>query len=88
MHRSRFAILALALLMSLSPVAASAHDFVDRIDLPDGWRPEGITTDGQNLFVGSLANGAILRADPRTGDTEIIAERAQHDRRRGLRPTT
>jgi hypothetical protein len=92
MHRSRFAILALALLMSLSPVAASAHDLVDRIDLPDGWRPEGITTDGRSLFVGSLANGAILRADPRTGDTEIIAEGAtgsmtvgvDYDRRRDL----
>ena len=78
MDRSRFAILALALLMSLSPVAASAHDddLADRIDLPDGWRPEGITTDGHKLFVGSLANGAILRADPRTGDTKVIAEGA------------
>jgi hypothetical protein len=78
--------------MSLSPVAASAHDLADRIDLPDGWRPEGITTDGRSLFVGSLANGAILRADPRTGDTEIIAEGAtgsmtvgvDYDRRRDL----
>ena len=92
MARSRFVIFALALLMSLSPVAASAHDLVDRIDLPDGWRPEGITTDGQSLFVGSLANGAILRADPRTGATEIIAEGAtgsmtvgvDYDRRRDL----
>lgn len=92
MVRSRFVILALALLMSLSPVAASAHDLDDRIDLPDGWRPEGITTDGRSLFVGSLANGAILRADPRTGNTEIIAEGAtgsmtvgvDYDRRRDL----
>jgi sugar lactone lactonase YvrE len=72
--RSRFAILALGLLMSLSPVAASAHQArPDRIDLPDGWQPEGITTDGKFLFSGSLANGAILRANPRTGSTRIIA---------------
>jgi sugar lactone lactonase YvrE len=80
MARSRFVILAAALLMSLSPVAASAHDddddLPDRIDLPDGWRPEGITTDGDKLFVGSLANGAILRANPRTGHIKVIAEGA------------
>jgi sugar lactone lactonase YvrE len=75
MTRSRWLILVLALLMSLSPVAASAHpDVPDRIDLPDGWRPEGITTDGHNLFVGSLADGAILRANPRSGTTKVIAE--------------
>jgi sugar lactone lactonase YvrE len=75
MKRSRFATLALAVLMALSPMTASAHDDLpDRIDLPDGWRPEGITTDGHKLFVGSLANGAILRANPRTATTKIIAE--------------
>jgi sugar lactone lactonase YvrE len=77
MARSRFAILVLALLMSLSPVAAFAHpDVPDRIDLPDGWRPEGITTDGHKLFVGSLADGAILRANPRTGNIKVMAEGA------------
>ena len=92
MHRSRFAILALALLMSLSPVAASAHDFVDRIDLPDGLRPEGITTDGRFLYSGSLADGALLRANPRTGNTRIIEAGRQgrvavgidYDRRRDV----
>jgi sugar lactone lactonase YvrE len=78
MARSRFVIFALALLMSLSPVAASAHhDRPDRIDLPDGWMPEGITTDGRFLFSGSLADGALLRANPRTGNTRIIEEGRQ-----------
>ena len=27
----------------------------DRIELPRGWQPEGITTDGRKLYVGSLA---------------------------------
>ena len=36
----------------------------DRIDLPAGWQPEGITTDGTSLFAGSLANGAIWKGDP------------------------
>jgi sugar lactone lactonase YvrE len=93
MARTRLVILAAALLMSLSPVAASAHqDLPDRIDLPDGWQPEGITTDGKSLYSGSLADGAILRADPRTGSTEIIAAGepgrvavgVDYDRRRDL----
>lgn len=93
MARSRFAILVLALLMSLSPVAASAHqDRPDRIDLPDGWMPEGITTDGRFLYAGSLADGALLRANPRTGNTRIIEEGrpgrvavgVDYDRRRDL----
>ena len=54
MAHSRVLVLALALFLSLSPVAASAHQArPDRIDLPDGWRPEGITTDGHQLFVGA-----------------------------------
>jgi sugar lactone lactonase YvrE len=93
MARSRFVIFALALLMSLSPVAASAHhDRPDRIDLPDGWMPEGITTDGRFLFSGSLSDGALLRANPRTGNTRIIEEGRQgrvavgvdYDRRRDV----
>jgi sugar lactone lactonase YvrE len=93
MARSRFVIFALALLMSLSPVAASAHhDRPDRIDLPDGWMPEGITTDGRFLYSGSLADGALLRANPRTGSTRIIEEGRQgrvavgvdYDRRRDV----
>ena len=93
MARSRFVIFALALLMSLSPVAASAHhDRPDRIDLPDGWMPEGITTDGTFLYSGSLADGALLRANPRNGNTRIIEEGRQgrvavgvdYDRRRDV----
>ncbi|MFC7493766.1 MULTISPECIES: YncE family protein [unclassified Nocardioides] len=48
----------------------------DQIDLPNGWRPEGITNDGRRLYVGSLADGAIWVADPRTGDGEVLAEGA------------
>ena len=67
---------ALALLAALVPVqAAQAGDdhLPDQIDLPNGWQPEGITTDCRSLFVGSLADGAIWQANPRTGDGEILA---------------
>ena len=59
--------LALAL---AAPVAA--QEGVDRIDLPDGWQPEGITTDGESLYVGSLADGAVWKADPITGSGDVL----------------
>jgi hypothetical protein len=46
----------------------------ERIDLPDGWRPEGITAGrGTSLFVGSLENGAIWKTDTRTGQGAIFS---------------
>lgn len=54
------------------PVAA--QDALDRIEMPNGWAPEGITTDGERLYAGSLANGAILAADPGTGESEVLFE--------------
>jgi sugar lactone lactonase YvrE len=63
-----------ALTAALTGLPATAHSAPpDRIKLPRGWQPEGITTDGRSLYAGSLANGAILRADPRTGKTRLLA---------------
>ena len=93
MIRARFAVVTLALLTTLSPLTASAHqDLPDRIDLPNGWRPEGITTDGKFLYAGSLADGAIWRANPRKDDAIVLAEGApgrvavgiDYDRRRDV----
>ncbi|HET8718490.1 MAG TPA: superoxide dismutase [Nocardioidaceae bacterium] len=63
-----------------------------RIDLPRGWQPEGVTTDGRRLYVGSLADGAIYRANPRTGSGAVLARGRSgrvavgidYDRRRDL----
>lgn len=49
-------------------------DGLDRIDLPDGWRPEGVTTMDGRLYVGSLAGGAIWAADPFTGEGSVLVE--------------
>jgi sugar lactone lactonase YvrE len=97
MSRTRWSVLltALALAFALAPASASmasARHTVDRIDLPVGWQPEGVTTDGRSLYVGSLATGSILRADPRTADTEVLARSAtgkpavglDYDRRRDV----
>ena len=81
--------LVLGLVMTLSMVVvpvAGAHDgdrsnmktsasLPTRIDLPDGFQPEGITTGFHaRLFVGSLANGAIWRGSARTGEGDILVE--------------
>jgi sugar lactone lactonase YvrE len=42
-----------------------------RIELPDGFRPEGIAAGrGHDLFVGSIPTGAVLRVDARKGTFE------------------
>lgn len=54
-------------------LAAALRDIPTRIDLPNGWRPEGITSAFRSrLYVGSLANGAIWRGSARTGEGSIL----------------
>jgi outer membrane protein assembly factor BamB len=44
-----------------------------RIDLPDGFSPEGITSGFRSsLYVGSVANGAIWRGDAKSGEGKIL----------------
>lgn len=64
----------------------------DTIDLPNGWQPEGITTDGKSLYVGSLVDGAILKVNSKSGASTLLAEGAEgrvavgvdYDKRRDL----
>ena len=47
--------------------------FEEVIALPDGFQPEGIVAgDGNDFYVGSLADGSIYRGDFRTGEGEVI----------------
>jgi sugar lactone lactonase YvrE len=57
-----------------TPAATAASDnFPARIELPNGWRPEGITAGrGNSLYVGSLADGAIWQTDARTGAGSVL----------------
>ncbi len=61
--------------LQASPVAAQHghHSLPDSIALPNGWQPEGITTDGKFVYSGSLADGSIFRADVRTGVGKVLA---------------
>jgi sugar lactone lactonase YvrE len=62
---------------SLTAGAAAAWnrraEFPTHIDLPKGFRPEGIAIKGTTFYTGSLANGAIFRGDVRTGEGAVIA---------------
>lgn len=50
-----------------------AARFPDRIDLPPGYRPEGIAVGrGSTFYVGSLANGGLYRGDLATGAGDVI----------------
>jgi hypothetical protein len=66
--------LMIGLSLALAP-AVAAHQKTDlptRIDLPDGWQPEGIESSGKWLYSGSLADGSIYRANARTGDGSVL----------------
>jgi sugar lactone lactonase YvrE len=53
--------------------AMTAQSFPSTVALPDGFQPEGIVAGrGHELFAGSLANGAVYRADARTGEGEVL----------------
>jgi sugar lactone lactonase YvrE len=50
------------------------RNFPDRIDLPDGFLPEGITIDARGrAYFGSRRDGSIYRANLRTGEGRIIS---------------
>ncbi len=73
----RFLFVAPILALFIATSSAAAAAFPSRIDLPDGWSPEGITAGrGLTAYVGSLADGAIARADLRTGEVEVLASGA------------
>ena len=76
MRRPAAALLAaVAALTILAGPAAAAAPFPSRIDLPNGWQPEGIAAGaGTTAYVGSLADGSIAKVNLRTGavDADFI----------------
>jgi hypothetical protein len=68
-------IVVLAFVLVPWPATAAPPDnFPDRIELPNGFFPEGIESGrGTSVFVGSLIEGAIWRGDLRTGSGTVLA---------------
>jgi hypothetical protein len=64
-------ILAVAGLLISAP--AFADHLPARINLPDGFQPEGIESGpGNTLFVANFNNGSVLEIDARTGKTTVL----------------
>ena len=74
----RLALPTLVLVLSvLTAGSIQAAAFPDRLELPDGFAPEGIATGrGHSFYAGSLAGAGIVRGDYRTGDTEPLSPMA------------
>ena len=71
-------LMVLAVVAGSSPAGAlddeDRRSLPERIDLPRGWQPEGITTDGRSLYVGSLKNGALWKGSPRSTRGQVLAK--------------
>jgi DNA-binding beta-propeller fold protein YncE len=52
--------------------AVAGPAFPKRIDLPDGFQPEGIATAAQTFYVGSIPTGAVYRGDLGTGKGSVL----------------
>ena len=55
-------------------VAGAQNAFPTRIELPDGFQPEGIATAGGQFYVGSIPTGAVYRGSLRTGAGSDLVE--------------
>jgi sugar lactone lactonase YvrE len=70
-------LLALAALAAVVAAVASAQNaFPSRIDLPDGFQPEGIAIAGERFYVGSIPTGAVYRGSLRTGLGAVLVQPA------------
>jgi sugar lactone lactonase YvrE len=67
-------VTAVAVLVSLAFAAtAIAQSLPRRLNLPNGWQPEGIAAGAGNaLYVGSIPTGAVIRVDARTGRSRVV----------------
>ncbi len=65
-------------LVSTSATGAPGHAvkqvFPARIDLPNGFQPEGIAISGSTAYFGSLADGDVYAAELRTGRGKVISQ--------------
>lgn len=67
------AIASLALAGAAGSTAAAPPVFPEKIGLPDGWNAEGVATGrGTDVYAGSLATGAVWKADLRTGEGAVL----------------
>lgn len=69
-----FLAVAVASVLVGTAAAATHQAFPARIDLPDGFQPEGIATAGQQFYVGSIPTGDVYRGSLRTGQGAVLVD--------------
>ena len=69
-----FVVVGVVIALAVAPASVSeASAFPSIINLPNGYRPEGIAIGrGTSVYAGSLADGTIYRGDLRTGAGAIL----------------
>lgn len=79
MRRLHMLVALVGLALALPLAATSANSFPTRIDLPDGWQPEGIAIGkGTTVYVSSIPTGRIWRGNLRTGQgSEFVPDRGR-----------
>src|SRR5437867_1266295 len=67
-------LILLAGIAALATSVAGAQNaaFPSRIDLPDGFQPEGIAIAGGQFYAGSIPTGAVFRGSLRTGQGAVF----------------
>ena len=68
----RLLLVVAAIAAVVTSVAGAQSAFPSRIDLPDGFQPEGIATAGETFYVGSIPTGDIYRGSLRTGKGALL----------------
>jgi outer membrane protein assembly factor BamB len=75
MRRALLTVLAALLTVGGAASGVAADPPGDRIPLPDGFLPEGISIRADGTFyVASIATGAVFAGDVRTGDGSVLVE--------------
>jgi len=79
-------LLALVVLgATLASAAGAQSAFPTRIDLPNGFQPEGIAVAGEQFYVGSIPTGAVYRGSLRTGKGAVLVPAAAGSAAIGLK---
>ncbi len=73
MNRLFLAVLTIAA-VAATTATAGGMQFPERIDLPDGFQPEGIAIAGGQFYAGSIPSGAVYRGSVRTGSGDVLVQ--------------
>jgi sugar lactone lactonase YvrE len=66
--------LGVAAVVAATTAAAGGSQFPQRIALPNGFQPEGISIAGGRFYVGSIPSGDIYRGNVRTGQGSVFVD--------------